>query len=101
MSMVRPLDESQGALQLHGHVTWLVCGSDPYDPHDFSMTRLRLKVFFRNMSSTPSVISSPEPSWPPTWHGLTLKEQCKPHGLCIILGESCSKLLLYCTKWSF
>ena len=32
---------------------------------------------------------------------LTLKRQCKPHGLGIILGESCSKLLLHCTKWGF
>ena len=32
---------------------------------------------------------------------LTLKGQCKPHGLGIILGESCSKLLLHCTKWGF
>ena len=29
---------------------------------------------------------------------LTLKGQCKPHGLGIILGASCSKLLLHCTK---
>ena len=32
---------------------------------------------------------------------LTLKGQCKPHGLGIILVESCSKLLLHCTKWGF
>ena len=32
---------------------------------------------------------------------LTLKGQCKPHGLGIVLGESCSKLLLHCTKWDF
>ena len=32
-------------------------------------------------------------------HDLTLKGQCKPHGLGIILGESCSKLLLHSTKW--
>ena len=32
---------------------------------------------------------------------LTLKGQCKPHGLGIILEESCSKLLLHCTKWGF
>ena len=32
---------------------------------------------------------------------LTLEGQCKPHGLGIILGESCSKLLLHCTKWGF
>jgi hypothetical protein len=32
---------------------------------------------------------------------LTLKGQCKPHGLGIILGESCSKLLFHCTKWGF
>ena len=29
---------------------------------------------------------------------LTLKGQCKPHGLGIILGDSFSKLLLHCTK---
>ena len=38
--------------------------------------------------------------WVPWWL-LTLKGQCKPHGLGIILGESCSKLLLHCTKWGF
>ena len=32
---------------------------------------------------------------------LTLKGQCKPHGLGIILRESCSKLLFHCTKWGF
>ena len=32
---------------------------------------------------------------------LTLKGQCKPYGLGIILRESCSKLLLHCTKWGF
>ena len=32
---------------------------------------------------------------------LTLKGQCKPHGLGIISGESCSKLILHCTKWGF
>ena len=32
---------------------------------------------------------------------LTLKGQCKPHGLGIMLGGSCSKLLLHCTKWDF
>ena len=34
-------------------------------------------------------------------HTLTLKVQCKPHRLSINLGESCSKLLLHCTKWGF
>ena len=29
---------------------------------------------------------------------LTLEGQCKPDMLGIILGESCSKLLLHCTK---
>ena len=32
---------------------------------------------------------------------LTLKGQCQPHGLGIILSESCSNLLLHCTKWGF
>ena len=32
---------------------------------------------------------------------LTLKGQCKPHRLGIILGESCSKLLHHCTRWEF
>ncbi len=32
---------------------------------------------------------------------LTLKGQCKPRGLGIIWEESCSKLLLHCTKWDF
>ena len=38
---------------------------------------------------------------PSTWHTLTLEGQCKPHGLGINLGESCSKLLRHCTKWGF
>ena len=32
---------------------------------------------------------------------LTLKGQCKPHGVGIISGKSSSKLLLHCTKWGF
>ena len=59
----------------------------------------------------PSVLDSPHSevfdvvhgSLPSKPHGLslTLKGQCKPHRLIIILGESCLKLLLNCTKWSF
>ena len=32
---------------------------------------------------------------------LTLKGQCKPHGLGIILRGSCLELLLHCTEWDF
>ena len=46
-------------------------------------------------------------AWATTWNViwiklvLTLKGQCKPQGVGIILGESCSELLLRCTKWGF
>ena len=36
----------------------------------FSRTILSLKVCLKNMASTPLTLSSLEPSWQRTWHGL-------------------------------